>query len=384
MSTSEPNLFDAPAGEEADQERTGFHPDERDGAEPARTRHTPIRHLCQRLEQARGESGEYRVHPRQNRLWVVRKGSRYVLSINRGQKELVFSDEALRQFLPLLHVSVPLLQRLASLPRIEDCRLLNLLLWAEGAREDAYYVFLTRGDTIVAAHSGEFAAVTNRDIARELRAIEDEGLIQVRRYDLDGDQLWVEVEYPDVDPYDLTPRTAPDSFKSDYWQPGAVLFNQETGGRAITVVPVLWRTWGSVPLPVLSSKDDVRKRRHVQSAGERLIDKVMSDVRLTAEAPFGEAVQRLLKLHDQQIPNRGVHSYLEGLSLPFPHRGARDAVVRRVIAGRPSLYRLVTAVLGEVRRSDDMARRLKLALAIGRFVWSRGGSRSVRRSGKRA
>lgn len=344
---------------------------------------SPIEYLLHILEETSGEGQELKFHPRTDKMWIVKKGPMYALNVKKGRHEYLMTAEATRQLASLLDVPVKLLERLAALPRVEDSRLLNMLLWAEGARPDAYFWFLLKNDKIVAAHSGGFSTITHRELAERLKEKEDQGELKVRWNQLEGSTLWVEIEHPNMEQVDLKPKNAPEHFNPDWWTPGAVLMSQETGGKAITTFPALFRGWGGSVLPVITSKSDIKKHRHSQSSKEELLKGIVRDVISTRESAFQEVGNRLRALHDQFIPDKGVHAYVEGLGMPFPTQGSRDGVVRKLVAGRASLYRLVTAVLTESKKLKDLSKRQKLEIATGRFVWSRGGSRSVRKRKKK-
>lgn len=315
------------------------------------------------------------LHPRNDKLWIVRTNGAYHLTIRRGTEEYPFTHFALQQFAAHLDVPQKLLDRLASFPRIEDCRLLNMLLFAEGAKDDAIFRFRIRDGKIVSVHRGRFTALDLVGLAEQLRGLENDGEFRVRKYEIEENCLWVELEHGNRAPHDLSPLTNRATAKADYWREGVVLWSQEDGKGAVTVVPVLLRDWGTLVLPVVSTRSDVRKRRHAQHSQDALLQAVLKDLKKSREAPYAEMGERLKNLHERFLPFSGIHAFLENLRLPFPSRVSQDEVLRHVMTGRPTQFRVVAGVLRVAQNINDHARRFQVLTALARIVWSQSRPR---------
>lgn len=355
-----------------------------EGQEPATSeRRTPLEQLTAAVERQANRHSVQILHPRGDKLWISRTGSAYWLSVRKGREQYRMEERAVRQLAALLDVPAALLDRLAGLSRVEDCRLLNMLMFAEGARPDARFRCVLRDGKLTRVHSSRFTSLDELALVSQLERLEGEGRVRLRRFDSNPDGLWLEIEHSDLAAVDLSPVFDRANTKADLWRPGAIVWNQEDGGSAITVVPVLFRAWGGLSLPVLASRADVRKRRHVQDSEDALLRATIGDLAATREAAFDQAAERLRALHDRFLPGGAVFSHIDSLNLPFPTKNAIDSVVRRVTGGRPTQYRLVTAALHEARATEDHARRLRLLLALGRLALA-GGHRSKRTTSKKA
>lgn len=332
--------------------------------------------LYHALVRAAGEVVQRDLHPRRDKLWIVRSGTTYRLTIRRGIEEYPFVPAALLQLAAHLDVSSGLLERLAAFPRIEDCRLLNMLLYAEGARDDALFRIRIRDGQIVSVHRGRFTSLDLAGFAERLRELEHAGSVRVRRYEIGENHLWVEFEHGNRSPHDLSPIFDRANLKADYWREGALLWSQEDGTGAVTIVPALYRDWGSLVLPVITSRDDIRKRRHNQHSKSALLQLVLEDLQSSRETPFAEMGERLKILHERFLPLGGVHAYLDNLRLPFPSHAAQDEVLKHVTVGRPTQFRVIMGVLRVARDITDHARRFKLLTALARVIWSQTRPRS--------
>lgn len=363
MANSQANLF----------EHTGSTstPDSDQASESGKR--SPLQHLQATLERNADRFRSITLHPRQDRLWVTREGDTYTLSVRRGKEQYEFTGRGVRQFASMFDVSASLLDRLAGLPRVEDCRLLNMLMFAHGDTPDAYIRFRIRDSRIASAHSSQYTHLPLEMIADALEERESEGSVRLRRYEFANGGLWIELEFPGLPSQDLSPVFDRRNAKADIWRPGCILWNQEDGSTAVTIVPAFFREWGGIALPVLRARADVRKRRHVEDSAETLLSGILSDIDACAEAPFAQAAERFRGLHEAFLPSGGVKSHLDGLRLPLPSQSFSNAVVGRVTSGRPTRYRLVTALLYEAREIEAPPRRLRIQIATGRLVWTGGG-----------
>lgn len=359
-------------------------PNEQERAEGAGKRRTPLERLKAEIGQHAGRHSTHVFHPRNDKLWISRTGGTYWLSVRKGREQYRMEDRAVRQLAALLNVPAALLERLAGLPRVEDCRLLNMLMFAEGARPDVRFRCIVRDGKLARVHSGRFTSIDSAALVSQIERLENEGRARLRRFEITADGLWLEIEHSDFSAIDLSPVFNRTSHKADLWRPGAIFWNQEDGESAVTVVPVLFRAWGGVPFPVLASRSDVRRRRHMQDTGDALLRAAIGDLVATREAPFQQAAERFRALHEQFLPAGGVVGYLDSLNLPFPTKSIFDSVVRRVTGGRPTRYRLLTACLHEARAIENPSRRLRLLLALGRLAWtSAQRSKSLSRKNSR-
>lgn len=338
-------------------------------------RRTPLEQLRATVERQAELHSVRDLHPRDDKLWIVRNGGAYFLSVRKGKEQYRLGEWAVRQLAGMLDVPAPLLQRLSAMPRVEDCRLLNMLMFAEGARPDARFRFVLNDGRVTAVHSGKFTSLNPLSLVEQIERLDEEGRVRVRRFEARAGDLWLELEHTGVATVDLSPVFDRANAKADIWRPGAILWNQEDGTSAVTIVPVLFREWGGLALPVVASRADIRKRRHVQESADALLRAVTGDLAATREAPFDSVSERLRSLHERFLPAGGVFSHLDSLSLPFPSKATMEGVVRRVTGGRPTQYRLAAAALHEARGVEDHARRLRLLLAVGRMVWTSGRSR---------
>lgn len=354
-----PTLFDQ-VPLEADQE-SGTN---------AKARRTPLEQLSHAIERQGTGLNIRLLHPRDDKLWIVRTGGTYSLTVKKGKEQYRIEERALRQLAALLDVPTTLLEKLAGMPRAEDCRLLNMLMFTEGARPDARFRCILRDGRLSRIYSGKFTSLDSAALVEQIKRLEQEGRMRLRRYEIGADGLWLELEHADIAPIDLSPVFDRINAKADHWFPGAILWNREDGSTAVTVIPVLFRKWGALSLPVLTSQADIRKRRHVQDSPEALLRAVTGDLAATREAAFQKAAERLRDLHERFLPKDGVFEHLGGLNLPLPRTNATDSVVRRVTSGRPTHYRLVMALLHEAKNTKNHARRLRLQLAVGRLIWS--------------
>jgi hypothetical protein len=313
-------------------------------------------------------SGEVvEIHPRLDQMWVTRREDGLYLSTHRGRHEYRLAPEAEQQLSGMLDISLPLLRRLQSLPRVQDCRLLNLLLWAEGAKKESRFRVVVEDGVVRSVRSPKHASLDVLQLADALATLEPAGL-RLRRFDYTMQGLWLEFEQPATS-FDLSPVTDRQGSKPDTWRAGAVLFDTEEAGGQLTVVPVLLRAWGGLCLPVMSHKAQLQRHPHRGTSSTELVARAIESLQASAAAPFRELSERMGRLHRELIVDASQSDHLDSLKLPFPTRAARDATLRRIGTGQPTSFRLVTSALATAHQLEEPAARLRLLLFLGRLVW---------------
>jgi hypothetical protein len=328
----------------------------------------PMDHLLRALERT-GRPVSRTVHPRFDGLRVGRERDQYTLSIKGSDSPNLLTSDAIRQFAALLDVPMKLLRRLAALAGEDDLRVLNRLLWAEGARKDARYRVSLTGREITAVHSATFTPLDHLGLAKRLAGLERSGLVTLRRYELRGAGIRLEIGYPSLPPVKVAGQ------KPEEWDPGVVLSSREDGAHSATVFPALFRRYGGNPLPLLPTRNSVTKIRHAQDSPKALQDAVVDAILSLRASKFDALAVRLTGLRRRFVPEGGLTSHTQGMGLETPSMDIIGDIVARAGNGRCSEYRVVGACVAAAAGMHDLERRLAFELSLGRYVWAHGPAR---------
>lgn len=340
-----------------------------EGEDGKRGKLAPLDHLLRKLEGADEQIQVLAFHPRDDKLWVTRKASRYHLTVRRGGYHFTFSSKGLTQFLRLFDVSNRLLDRLARAGRTEDTRLLNVLLWSAGADPSYRVQIKVLGSRVIAAYSGGYVFLSNQQVASALERPEDDGLLRVRRYFWNGPDLALVLEHPDIGALD--PAASQGGRNSDEWKPGAILFHSEQGGTSLTVFPALIRERGGLILPVVASQGEVQRLSHRDKTASDLTRELLAAVQATRAAPFTQVNGHLAFLRRLPLPTTSLHTYLSGLRLSFLTTERIGSVITRLESRRATFYGLLLALLRELGQMPYGTERLGAELEVARFVWTK-------------
>lgn len=313
-------------------------------------------------------------HPVDDVLSIVERGGSYPyrLRVRHGAVEYGLTDQALEELAARLQVSAALLARLRTASDVDLGQLLSALLRSRSNVRSPSYRIVTEGTTVQHIYPATFVAVDLDGLIEVLEEAEAAGSLSTRFAEGNPDALWIACHLPRLAPFDLRPGTVTEMPRADLWQPGVAIINVEHKGRAARVVPSLFRAWGHLTLPLVEPVAGTRARRHAGGTSSTLLDGLVHDLTVASNAPFAELATRLQRLQGIQVPRKALDDYLAEPALRLPTQAARDAARDRVLRGRPTAFRIVTAVLTVAREIEDPARRLDALMAASRYVWSRG------------
>lgn len=324
--------------------------------------------LDRALRRQQAARAEHVLHPRRDRLWVSRTGAGDALTrwcdVRGGGRphRWRLSERAWQDVGAVLGVPAALLERLGTLPKDEDCRLLNTLLWARGDDPDAELQWQVTGEVVTAVGTTDFRSLDLRELAEGLVDPRRTAGADVVRWDLHERGAWIVLGYPQAPALSVSPgrpgSAAGATPEADSWKPGVLLYNVEDGRQGAAVVPGLIRHWGRLWMPLgLATR---ARRRH--GGGGSLARELVADVRAGGRSDWTAGLARLQALSSAR-GTEDVAGLVERLGPPWT--AALRAQVRAVTGTRPTTrYRVMTAALRVAYTVEDWTRRLALLRAL--------------------
>lgn len=325
-------------------------------APTVRTKGTPGEALVRALRSRHERRLEKLVHPRNDRIWIKREDNQLSLSMRRLNDEWPLSRQAWLDLANLVGIPSSLLEKLARLPKNEDCRLVNALLWDRGSEADGHLRVLAVDNIVMRISQPDYRSLSAERLAGTLASLESKNAVRVIRWDLTDLGWWIVVGFPNVAAFDLSAGKQGDP---DLWEATALLFNQEDGKTAAAVVPGLCRNWGRLWMPVAQG----HVRRH-EGDGDVLMD-VVRALHQAESTDFSKASACLEQLQATRI-NEG-DEWLARLSAPW-NESQRQAVKAGFLGGRPSAYRFVAAALRVAYTIEDPVKKLAMLRVLGQVA----------------
>lgn len=309
--------------------------------------------LIKALERRASERKGSLLNPRADRVWIKREKGRVTMTTASGE-EWPVTDGALTDLSGILGVPNALLERLSRLPKNEDCRLLNVLLWEKGEESSWKIRVVVDKNRVTTVTLGEYRSLSPERLARTLERLEAAGEAEVARWDLTPLGWWIIVRFMKHEPLDLSHGDNP-----DLWDKTALLFNHEDGRTAAAIVPGLMRRWGKYWLPIAQGTI----RRH-DGVGDALVDSVKA-LQVAEGAPFAKAARMLRAAQAEKVTS--ADKWLQRLTSPWTET-QRTATKAEAGSWKGNSYRMLTSAMRVGYHLEEPVKRLASLRILGNLL----------------